>query len=407
MAPRTLNRLKPLQVAKLKAAGMYPDGGGLYLQVTSPTAKSWVFRYAVDGRERYCGLGPVNAISIDRARDEARTCREMRFDGIDPIEARNAERQARKLEAAKAMTFDECAAAYITAHESAWTNPVHRQQWRNTLRDYASPVLGALPVQAIDTGLVVKVVEPIWRQIPETASRIRQRIEAVLDWATVRGYRAGDNPARWRGHLDNLLPAPTKVRKVKHHAALPYAELPAFMAELRAREGTAARCLEFVILTAARTGEAIGARWDEIKDGVWTVPSDRMKAGKEHRVPLSKEALAILDQMKGSGSDYVFPNGNGDGLSNMAMLRLLERMERGDLTTHGFRSTFRDWSAERTSYPNHVVEKALAHVVADKVEAAYRRGDLFQKRRRLMADWARYCTSPAPAGEVVSIGGRG
>jgi integrase len=403
MAPRTLNRLKPLQVTKLKEPGMYPDGGGLYLQVTSPTAKSWVFRYAVDGRERYCGLGPVNAISIDRARNEARKCREMRFDGIDPIEARNAERQARKLEAAKAMTFDECAAAFIAAHESGWSNAVHRRQWRNTLRDHVSPVLGKLPVSSIDTGLVMKVIEPLWREIPETAKRLRGRIESVLDWATVRGYRTGDNPARWKGHLDHLLPATDKVRKVKHHAALPYAELPAFMASLREQEGLGARCLEFVVLTASRTGEALGARWDEIKDGVWTVPADRMKAGKEHRIPLSKAALAILDQMP-KGGDFIFPGAvEGRGLSHDALQRVLLRMRRDDLTVHGFRSTFRDWAAERTSYPNHIVEKALAHTVADKVEAAYRRGDLFEKRRRLMAEWARYCVSPAPAGEVVTL----
>jgi integrase len=305
----------------------------------------------------------------------------MRHDGIDPIEARKATQQARALDAAKSVTFDDCAAAYIEAHEASWRNAKHAAQWRKTLKDYAGPVIGRLAVQSIDTGLVIKVIEPLWRTVPETASRLRGRIESVLDWATVRGYRSGDNPARWRGHLDALLPAPTKVRRVKHHAALPYAELPAFMASLGAQEGIAARCLEFVVLTAARTGEAIGARWNEIKDGVWTIPAERMKGGIEHRVPLSKQALAILDQMKGNGSDYVFPSTiESQGLSNMAMLKLLARMDRADITVHGFRSAFRDWAAERTSYPNHVVEKALAHVVGDKVEAAYRRGDLFDKR---------------------------
>jgi len=409
---RTLHRLKPLQVQKLKKPGMYADGGGLYLQITSPDAKSWLFRYRVADptapkgwRERYHGLGPVNAISIERARNEARRCRELRHDGMDPIEQRKAERQQRALEAAKAVTFDECADAYIAAHEPSWRNAKHRQQWRNTLKDYAGPVIGKLAVQAIDTGLVMKVIEPLWTTVPETASRLRGRIESVLDWATVRGYRQGDNPARWRGHLDNLLPARGKVRRVNHHAALPYAELPAFMASLRAQEGIGARALEFTILTAARTGETIGARWNEIKDGVWTVPAERMKAGKEHRVPLSKEALAVLARIgKGKGMDYVFPGaGEHKGLSNMAMLETLRRMGRADLTTHGFRSCFRDWAAECTSYPNHVVEKALAHVVGDKVEAAYRRGDLFEKRRRLMAEWGKYCTTATPAGEVVSL----
>jgi Arm DNA-binding domain/Phage integrase family len=304
---RTLNRLKAAKLQTTKS-GMYPDGGGLWLQVTSRAGRSWLFRYRVVDpthpkgyRERYHGLGPAHTISLDEAREKARECRKLRLAGIDPIEHREAEHRQRLLEAAKSMTFDQCAAAYVEAHESAWTNPVHRRQWRNTLRDYVSPILGPLPVQSIDTGLVLKVIEPLWKTVPETASRLRGRIESVLDWATARNYRTGDNPARWKGHLDHLLPARTKVRKVKHHAAMPYTELPDFMTSLRAQEGVGARCLEFAILTAARSGEALGARWNEIRGGVWTIPAERMKAGKEHRVPLSKAALAILDQVPRGG----------------------------------------------------------------------------------------------------------
>jgi integrase len=258
-------------------------------------------------------------------------------------------------------------------------------------------VLGALSIQAIDTNVVLRVLEPIWKTKPETASRVRGRIESILDWAKVRGLRQGENPARWRGHLDHLLPAKSKVRRVKHHAALPYAELPKFIAELRTQEGVAARALEFTILTASRTGETIGAVWDELNtsEKLWSIPADRMKAGRDHRVPISSRALEILRHEHDlRTSDYVFPGGKaGKPLSNMAMTEVLRRMGRGNITVHGFRSTFRDWAAERTNFPNEVVEMALAHAVGDKVEAAYRRGDLFEKRRRLMAEWATYCNA--------------
>ena len=308
------------------------------------------------------------------------------------------------------MTFDACAAAYIEAHKTSWRNEKHRDQWRNTLNSYASPVFGSLPVQAIDVALVMKVLEPIWKTKSETASRLRGRIEAVLDWATVRSYREGENPARWRGHLDKLLPARSKIQKVEHHPALPHDEIGDFMAMLRGQDGTAARALEFLILTAARTGEIIGARWDEIdlEDKIWVVPGARMKAGREHRVPLSGAALAILEQMREiREGDFVVPGGKkGKPLSNMAMLAVLKRMGRDDLTTHGFRSTFRDWAAERTNFPREVVEMALAHTIESKVEAAYRRGDLFQKRRQLMEAWVRFCASPKSRGEVVPISSR-
>jgi len=286
----------------------------------------------------------------------------------------------------------------------------HKEQWPNTLNTYAGPVFGSLPVQAIDVGLVMKALEPIWQTKPETASRLRGRIEAVLDWATAREYRKGENPARWRGHLDKLLPARSKVRKVEHHSALPYDELADFIVALRGQEGVASRALEFLILTAARTGEVIGARWDEVdlEEKIWVVPAARMKAGREHRVPLSAAAVAVLEEMSEiRESDFVFPGGKkGKPLSNMAMLAVLKRMERSELTAHGFRSSFRDWAAEQTNFPHEVAEMALAHTVGDKVEAAYRRGDLFQKRQQIMEAWARFCLTTRSQAEVVPISSR-
>jgi integrase len=394
---RASNRLSAVEVKNAIEKGMHHDGGGLYLQVSAGGAKSWIFRFMLDGRAREMGLGPLHTIPLAEARKRAAECRKMRLDGMDPIEARSTQRGQKKLEAAKAMTFDACAAAYIDAHKAGWQNAKHREQWPNTLNTYASPVFGSVPVQAVDVGLVMRALEPIWQTKPETASRLRGRIEAVLDWATAREYRKGENPARWRGHLDKLLPARSKVRKVEHHPALPYDELADFVVELRRQEGIAARALEFLILTAARTGEVIGARWDEVdlEEKIWVVPAARMKAGREHRVPLSAAAVAILEEMKQiRESDFVFPGGKkGKPLSNMAMLAVLKRMDRGELTAHGFRSSFRDWAAERTNFPHEVAEMALAHTVGDKVEAAYRRGDLFQKRRQIMEAWARFCVT--------------
>src|SRR5271166_1665797 len=405
----SLNRLSAVEVKGIDRKGMYHDGGGLYLQVSGGGAKSWIYRFMLDGRPREMGLGPVNAISLAEARKRAAECRRMRHDGVDPIEARRTRRDQKKLEAAQSMTFNACAAAYIEAHEASWRNAKHREQWRNTLNSYASPIFGSLPVQAVDVALMMKALEPIWKTKPETASRLRGRIEAVLDWATVRGYRRGENPARWRGHLDKLLPARGKIQKVVHHPALPYSEIADFIAPLRSQEGIAARALEFLILTAARTGEIIGARWDEVdlNDKIWVVPGARMKAGREHRVPLSAAALAILKQMNEiREGDFVFPGGKkGKPLSNMAMLALLKRMGRDGLTAHGFRSTFRDWVAECSSFPREVVEMALAHTIESKVEAAYRRGDLFPKRRKLMDAWARFCVttrSPRSADQQIS-----
>jgi integrase len=334
----------------------------------------------------------------------------LKIDGRDPLAAKRAKRDQARLAEARAMTFRQCAEAYIDAHRAGWRNPKHAGQWPATLETYVYPTMGALPVQAVDVGLVMKAVEPIWTTKPETAGRVRGRIESVLDWATARGYRQGENPARWRGHLENLLPKKSKVRRVEHHAALAYTEIAEFVAELRRQEGVGARALEFAILTAARTGEVLGARWDEINiaERLWTVPASRMKAGKEHRVPLSDAALAIVERLAAIRSgDFVFPGAReGRPLSNMAMLMTLRRMGRGELTAHGFRSSFRDWAAERTAFPAEVAEMALAHVVGNKVEAAYRRGDMFEKRRQLADAWAKFCTAPTPAGAtVLAFGG--
>jgi integrase len=400
---RAIERLTAQRVERLKNAeepqpGMYADGAGLYLRVTPDGAKNWVLRYMLNRRPRWMGLGPLSLYGLADARTRALDARRKRHDGIDPIEARRAERTRQRLEESKAITFKQCAENFMASHRAGWRNEKHRYQWKATLEQFVYPVIGDLPVQAVDIGLVLKVLEPIWTTKPETASRVRQRIENILDSAKARGYRDGENPARWRGHLDKLLPARSKVREVEHLAALPYAELPAFLANLRAREAIAARALEFLILTAARTGEVIGARWGEIDllDKIWTVPAGRMKARREHRVPLSPRALTILQEMEtvrqgDDGNSYVFPGPKqGKPLSNMAFLMLLRRMELEDLTVHGFRATFKTWASERTSFQNEIAEAALAHIIGDKVEQAYRRGDLFEKRRRLMQQWATF-----------------
>src|SRR5262245_7778210 len=349
---RTIGRLTALKVDRARRPGMYADGGGLYLRVTQSGTKNWVFRFMLNGRTRWMGMGPLHTVGLTEARSRAAGFRLQRHDGVDPIDARRAERLEGRLNAAKAVTFKECAARYIASHSAGWRNPKHAAQWEATLATYAEPVIGGLSVQAIDTALVHKVLEPIWTRKPETASRVRGRIEAILDWAKVRGYRTGETSARWRGHLDKLLPARSKVRRVEHHAALPYAELPGFLARLREQAGVAARALEFSILTAARTGEVVGARWNEIDflEKTWTVPATRMKAGRGHRVPLSERALAILEEvrpLRHAEDGFVFPGAKlSRPLSNMAFLMLLRRMGRGDLTVHGFRSTFRDWCAE-------------------------------------------------------------
>ena len=404
---RVIGKLSAAFVGKTDRKGLYGDGGGLYLHINGRGAKSWTFRFMLRGRAREMGLGPVHAVSLAAARQKAAQCRALQLQGIDPIEQRNTLSRIAEVEAAHLMTFEQCAKGYIKAHEASWCHAKHHEQWTNSLIRYVSPVFGSLPVRTVDVALVMKVLEPIWTTKPETAVRVRGRIETVLDWAKVRGFRDGDNPARWRGHLSNLLPKRSKLRPVKHYAALPYGEIGHFMSDLRSRDGVAAAALEFLILTAARTSEVIGARWNEIDWAarMWTIPASRMKGAREHRVPLSPAALAILDRMKACGGEFIFPSSaSGRGLWNMALLKQLKRMGRDDITAHGFRSSFRDWAAERTNFPSEVAEMALAHVVRSKVEAAYRRGDLFDKRRKLMDAWAAYCGKiESDTGKVVAL----
>jgi integrase len=399
---RTSKKLSALEVARLTEPGRYADGVGLYLQVSPGGSKQWLFRYMRNGQARHMGLGPLHTVTLADAREQALKARRLLLDGVDPIEARRAGRMNVAIDAARGVTFSECSDRYFAAHQAGWRSAAHREQWKNSIANYALPVIGALSIAAIDTALVLKVLEPIWNTKSETASRVRGRIESVIDWGKARGYRQGENPARWRGHLDKLLPSRNKVARVEHHAALPYVDLPAFMASLRARDGTNERALEFTILTAARTGEVLGARWAEIDlaSATWTVPAGRMKALREHRVPLSKRAVEILESLPREG-EYVFPGARGGPLSSMALFMTLRRLERGDLTTHGFRSTFRDWAAETTAYPTELCEIVLAHAVGSQVEAAYRRGDMFDKRRRLMADWATYCAAPTVSRAIV------
>jgi integrase len=424
MAKSRIDQLTALKVQRIIEPGTYLDGRGLYLQVSNVkvpkgrapkpedaqrVTKSWLFVYTgLNGKKHEMGLGSLADVGLKEAREGAERQRKIRAEGKDPIEERKRTRTAAALSQAKAITFDECRDKYIAAHRAGWRNAKHATQWTNTLATYVTPVFGKLDVRTIDISLVTKVLEPLWSVKPETASRVRGRIERILDWARVRGYRDGENPARWRGHLDHLLPARSKVRQVQHHAALSYCEIGAFMVALREREALAARALEFTILTAARTGETIGAKWDEVdlQAKLWTVPAERMKPGREHRVPLSDPAVKLLKQMaEQCESDYVFPGDRRDKLSNMAMDMLVRRMNRNDITVHGFRSCFRDWAAECTSFPREVAEAALAHVVGNKTEAAYQRGDLFEKRRKLMDAWASYC-SKLPAKVLLEFPGR-
>jgi len=408
-------KLSAIEVRQAKGPAVLHDGGGLYLRVSATRAKSWVFRFQLDGKRRDMGLGPYPDISLAEARARAAAHRNQRRDGIDPLDAKAAQRQAQRVSVAKGRTFRECAAEFIDKNRAGWRNAKHAAQWGSTLEAYVYPVIGDLPVGAIDAGLVVQVLDPIWNTRPETASRVRGRIEAVLDAATVRSFRQGPNPAQWKGNLAHILPARRKVRKVEHHAALPFDDMPEFLAALRGREGMSSRALEFAILTAARTGEVLDARWGEfnLAERLWIVPAIRMKGGREHRVPLSDAALAVIDEVRPLALTRdgepdpavpVFPSlRRALPLSNMVLLMLLRRMGRGALTVHGFRSTFSDWAAERTAYPREVVEMALAHAIGDKVEAAYRRGDLFEKRRQLMDAWARFCGAPSGAGQVVPM----
>lgn len=402
---RQIHRLNALRVAKLLTPGYHADGGGLYLQISQSGSRSWIYRYSLAKRAREMGLGPLSAISLAEARAEAARCRKLVASGIDPIEERK-ERQRAAEATPNSMPFREAARTYIESQRQGWKNAKHAQQWENTLTAYAYPVMGDVDVSDVDTAMVLRVLQPIWTKKAETARRVRGRIECVLDAAKVLGMRSGENPARWRGHLDKLLPKRERSKKVKHHPALPWQRIPEFMPQLTARDAPAARVLHLLILTCVRTTEALHARPEEfdLERRVWTVPPDRMKMEKELRVPLCADAVRLVQEAMKTATEYLFPGQKkGKPLSNMAMLNMLDRMGYRDITVHGFRSTFRDWVAECTEYPDSLAEMALAHAVENKVEGAYRRGDMLERRRKMMEDWARYCSGRT--GVVVQIKG--
>ena len=401
-----------LHVARLTKPGMHFVGGvdGLALQVLPSGGRSWILRMTVGNKRRDMGLGGFPDVTLSQAREAARQARAKVRLGIDPIEEARASVSQLKASQAAALTFDQCAEAYIKSQEPKWDNAKSPIQWRNTLKTYASPHMGSLLVRDVDLPHVLAALKPIWETKTETASRVRSRIQAVLDYARACKYRTGDNPAVWGGHLDKILPAPGEVTAVQHFAALPYSELGNFMVELRKAAGTGAKALEFTILTAARSGEVRGATWSEIDldAGLWVVPAERMKSNKEHRKPLPKSAVALLKALpRVAGTDYVFPAPRGGMISDATMGAVLKRMgvkhKDAHVVPHGFRSTFRDWAAEKTNYPGEMAEMALAHTVSDKVEAAYRRGDLYMKRVKMMSDWARYCGTPRGKGEVIAL----
>lgn len=409
MATRTHQRLTAVSIGKAMAAGYHADGGGLYLQVSTAGGKSWIFRYSLAGKRREMGLGAFPTIGLADARHGAAEARRLLGQGIDPIEARNAVRARQRLEEARGITFGQAAEQFIAAHEGTWRNPKHRQQWRNTLATYVLPKIGTLSVAAIGRPEVTGILDPIWHELPETAFRVRGRIERILDWSTGRGYRTGENPARWKGGLAAVYPPRSKVRKVKHHAAVPIDAMPAVYARLCEQEGIAALAARFVILTAARAGEVTGAHRGELgRPDVWAIDAERMKGGRPHAVPLSREARTVLQLAREyQTDDRLFPGRRaGRPLSHTALMKALRSAGAGDATTHGARSTFRDWAAERTSFPSEVAEMALAHAIGDKTERAYRRGELMTKRAAMMEAWAGYVTAPA-GGKVVQLARRG
>jgi integrase len=405
MAKRT-QILTALEVERMRDPGIHFDGEGLYLQVTGAGSKSWIYRYTFKGKAHWLGLGSAQQVTLKEARAKRDLARAKIGKGIDPVEARKAEQKAEKAakRALKVVTFKDCVETYLSDHDESWRNAKHRQQWRSTLETYAYPAIGDVPFNAIMGAHIVEILRPIWIEKNETARRVRGRIEAVLDYAADPDDMAYRNPASLTAQLRKKLPRLPTAKRPKHHAALPYAKIGGFMTDLRQREAVAARALEFVILTAARTGEALLAKWSEIDvpGKVWTVPANRMKASKEHRVPLSDAAIAVLNQMLAvRQGDYIFPGLKSGALSNMAMLKTLERMGYSDLTVHGFRSTFRDWAGDRAKIEDAAAaaEAALAHVVKDKTERSYARSDLFERRQALMALWAQYCAATPAAGE--------
>jgi integrase len=404
---RGIGRLSGADLRRSKP-GLRCDGGGLWLQITDAkgggTSRSWIFRYTLAGRTRSMGLGSLLTIGLKDARERARRCRELLLDGIDPIAQRDTERAAKAAASIKSMTFEQAAVAYISAHRSRWRNQQHALEWPTSLRAHVFPTLGKIDVREIDTALVVRALERVWKEAPETGSRLRGRIEAILSWCAVGGFRSGDvpNPARYADHLEYLLPKPK--RRIEHHAALSWRETPEFMARLREISGTPARAFEFLILCAARAGEVRGATWGEIDfdEAIWCIPGQRMKAGREHRVPLSARCIEILREMSAlRTNDFLFAGRDGK-LGESAFHHLLRKLDRRDVTAHGFRSAFRDWCGESTNFPREIAEAALAHVSGDATERAYRRGDALQKRRQLMSAWATFCGRPAPMGATVT-----
>lgn len=405
---RKAKELGALEVSRLVQPGLHAVGGvaGLALQVSPSSARSWVLRVMVGGKRREMGLGGYPDVTLAGAREKARIARDKIDNGIDPVAERLTQRSVLAAAIASMMTFKEAAEKYIAAHEAGWKSAKHAAQWNNTLTAYAFPIIGSIAVADIETSHVMRILEKdnFWNTKTETASRVRGRIESVLDWATVRGYRKGDNPARWRGHIEHLLAARADIQKTEHHAAMDYREVGAFIAQ-RHQEGMGARALEFAILCASRSGEVRGAEWSEmdLDAGVWTIPANRMKAEREHRVPLTDKALALLEALpRMPGTNLVFPNIKGTVLSDMTLTAVLRRMG-APVTAHGFRSSFRDWAGETSAYPREVIEHALAHQLKDKAEAAYARGSLFDKRRRLMTDWAKFCGTEAKAANVTPI----
>jgi len=422
--------LTDLKVKALKAAGLHMVGGvpGLGLLVSASGGRSWILRITIRGRRRDVGLGSYEFVSLLEAREKAAQIRkQVRVDGIDPMAEKREKQVAAAISNPLAINFDECAKKYIEANKPGWTNPKHAAQWSATLETYASPHIGRLAIATIDTPHILKILEPIWATKTETATRVRQRVEAVIDWATARKYRHGDNPARWRGHLDKLLPKPSKVATEEHQPALPFSQIGLFLPELKAAAGTAARAVEFAILTASRSGSVRSAEWSEIDlvSKKWVIPADHMKAKVEHEVPLSPAAVALLESIKPKTEGNAKPTGvifkapRGGVLSDMTLTAVLRRMNEArtaknlecwrdndgrNIVVHGFRSTFRDWAGETTAYPREVIEHALAHQLKDKAEAAYARGSLFDKRRQLMNAWADYCSRPAVTpGDVIPI----
>ncbi|GIX52087.1 tyrosine-type recombinase/integrase [Sphaerotilus sulfidivorans] len=406
--PKRAKELSALEVKRLAAPGWHAVGtvAGLGLKIAHAGNRAWVLRVVIGAKRREIGLGAYPAVTLAGAHEKARAVRLQIEQGIDPIAERRELKARLVAEQTEGMTFSQCAAAYIKAHREGWKNAKHVGQWETTLAQYAGPVIGDMLVRHVETRHVLAVLEPIWTTKTETATRLRSRIELVMDWAAVRGERTKENPARWRGHLDKLLPKPSKVADKGHHAALPWRDVGAFLARLEGVEGMGAAALRFAILTAARSGEVRGATWSEIdmQARTWTVPGSRMKAGKDHRVPLSDAAVRLLEGLpRYVGNDLVFPAPRGGVLSDMTLSAVMKRLS-VPATVHGFRSTFRDWAAESTAYPSDVVEMALAHTIRNKVEAAYRRGDLFEKRRQLMQAWADYCARVETSADVVSIG---